>query len=278
VRSLAEEVMGGFFETFPRLTFTGCDLTNADPQIVNKLIEAARELIFESCKVQLRLEAWTPQFDRCQTLTLIKSKLLACDYDKKASNVFPSLKNLRIDSCSVVKAPNILPLVDFETLDTLWVACGDKESGRQLLTKIKSHVYSLKALKELHLAFRKSSTENPQKVGGVGRKPKPPTHEDFDSDFIEMVKYTISRLKSYPKLFLVFEADWKLSDLVRMALFIRGKHVDFDCGPTGKLTLDTQIFNTKTVYSSPTIVRMKNFVIGQTLIFRAASGIVLPDN
>lgn len=130
VRSLAEEVMGGFFETFPRLTFTGCDLTNADPQIVNKLIEGARELIFESCKVQLRLEAWTPQFDRCETLTLTRSKLVACDYDKKASNMFPSLRNLRIDSCSVVKAPNILPLVDFETLDTLWVACGDKESGR----------------------------------------------------------------------------------------------------------------------------------------------------
>jgi len=114
-------------------------------------------------------------------------------------------------------------------------------------------------------------------VGGVGRKPKAPSSEDFDSEFLETLKYTISRLKSFPKLFLVFETDWKLSDLVRMALFIRGKHVDFDCGPTGKLTLDTQIFNTKTVYSSPTFVRMKNFVIGQTLIFCAASGIILPE-
>jgi len=122
--------MGGFFETFPRLTFTGCDLTNADSQIVNKLIEAARELIFDSCKVQLRLEAWTPQFDRCQTLALNKSKVLACDFDKKSSNIFPNLKNLRIESCTLVKAPSIMSLVDFETLDTLWIECGDKESGR----------------------------------------------------------------------------------------------------------------------------------------------------
>ena len=122
--------MGGFFESFPRLTFTGCDLTNADSQIVNKLIEAARELIFDSCKVQLRLEAWTPQLETCQTLTLTKSKLLACDFGKKSLNMFPSLKNLRIESCTLVKAPNILSLVDFETLDTLWIECGDKESGR----------------------------------------------------------------------------------------------------------------------------------------------------
>ena len=57
-------------------------------------------------------------------------------------------------------------------------------------------MYSLKALKELHLAFRKTTSNTPQKVGGVGRKPKAPSHEDFDSEFVEMLKYTISRLKS----------------------------------------------------------------------------------
>jgi hypothetical protein len=122
--------MGGFFETFPLLTFTGCDLTNADSQIVNKLIEATRDLTFDSCKVQLRLEAWTPQFERCHTLTLAKSKVLASDFDKKAPNMFPNLRHLKIESCTLVKAPSIMSLVEFETLDSLWVECGDKESGR----------------------------------------------------------------------------------------------------------------------------------------------------
>ena len=194
---------------------------------------------------------------------MTQCKLLDCDFAKKrAPAAFPRLTHLKVHNCQIAKPHNIMSLVSWELLETLEIeAEAGGEAARQLLTKLKSHVYSLRALRELRLSFKVAPKPAliPTKQSKKTKQSQP-----FDQDFQESLKYTISRLKSQPRLFLAMWGPhiWRLSDLVRMALFIRGKHIEVDCGDQGSLVLDTQIFNTKTVYMSPSLVKMRNFYIG----------------